>query len=422
MIAPTKYPMQITDSTLLLQLQAGNKPDKLLQNMRPGQILHATTLSTTQNGVLQVQIGRNILTAESNIALSVGTKLALSVSKVGEQPQLKIITSLPPKLILQQTMINALPKQQPLQPLLQNLSSLLASGDPIPPPLQRLASSFINSILASSDPAFNQNIKAAVNRSGPFLEAHLINGSLPKQELKATLLKMIQVLKPLLEQSGQMQNGKLLSPSLQQTAAPPTSAIPLSSLNKLVYRSDSPLQQSSKQPLGALTTAKVAAPAANPFLQQLVDLFKGLEGVLARIQLHQIATLQSEEGNKTVWQLELPIRHANQTDSFEMRIERQKQGSSSDEASHAWTLTIKFDLKPLGPMHANLTLRGGDELSTIFWAKQQQTLSLLHKNMPLLRSNLEKIGLKVNRIEAYHGEPFKEAQTAWQSTLLDEKA
>ncbi len=417
--------MQITDSTLLLQPQAANKPDKLLQNMRPGQILHATTLSTTQNGVLQVQIGRNILTAESNIALSAGTKLALSVSKVGEQPQLQIIASLPPKLLLQQTMINALPKQQPLQPLLQNLSSLLASGDPIPPPLQRLASSFINSILASSDPTFNQNIKAAVNRSGPFLEAHLANGSVPKQELKATLLKMIQVLKPLLEQSGQMQNGKLttapLSPSPQLPTAPPTSAIPLSPINKLVY-SDTLLQQSSKQPLGVLTTAKVVAPAANPFLQQLVDLFKGLEGVLARIQLHQIATLQSEEGNKTVWQLELPIRHANQTDTFEMRIERQKQGSSSDEASHAWTLTIKFDLKPLGPMHANLTLRGGDELSTIFWAKQQQTLSLLHKNMPLLRSNLEKMGLKVNRIEAYHGEPFKEAQAAWQSTLLDEKA
>ncbi len=73
-------------------------------------------------------------------------------------------------------------------------------------------------------------------------------------------------------------------------------------------------------------------------------------------------------------------------------------------------------------MHANLTLRDGHELSTIFWAKQQQTLSLLHKNIPLLRNNLERMGLKVGRIEAYHGEPLKEAQATWKSTLLDEKA
>ncbi len=417
--------MQISDSTLQLQLQVVDKPDKLLQNLRPGQVLYATTLSPTQNGTVQLQIGRTLLTAESNIALPSGTKLTLSVSKGGEQPQLQIINSLPTKQLLQQTMINALPRQQPLQPLLQNLSALLATGSPLPPPFKHLASSFISSILASSDPAFSQNIKAAVSRSGPFLEAHLINGSLPKQELKATLLKMIQMLKPLLEQSGQMQNGKLTTSSLSQTsqmaAVLPTISAPAAALNRLIYKSDSPLQQSGKHPQVAITANKVAAPP-NPFLQQLVDLFKGLEGVLARVQLHQVATLQSDESNKTVWQLELPIRHADQTDTFEMRIERQKQGSSCDEASHAWTLTIKFDLKPLGLMHANLTLRGGDELSTIFWAKQQQTLSLLHKNMPLLRSNLERVGLKVDRIEAYHGEPLKEAQATWQSTLLDEKA
>jgi len=427
--------MQISDTTLQLQLQAANTTDKLLQNLRPGQVLKATTLSPTQNGTIQVQIGRTVLTAQSNIALPSGTQLTLNVSKGGELPQLQIITSLTPKQLLQQTTISALPRQQPLQPLFQNLTSLLASGDPLPPPFKALTSNFIQSILASSDPKFSQNFKAAVDRSGPFLEAHLAKGEPPKQDLKATLLKMIQMLKPLLEHSGQMQNGKLTTAPLttaqaQLLATTTTSATPshtaksalAKELVNLAIKSD-PLQQLRvKQPQIAVTAGKVEASPPNPLLQQLVDLFKSLEGALARVQLHQVATLQSDESNKTVWQLELPIRHADQTDTFNMRIERQEEASSSGNASHAWTLTIKFDLKPLGPMHANLTLKGGDELSTIFWAKEQKTLGLLNSYLPLLRSNLERTGLNIGRIEAYHGVVPETVYPTWQSTLLDEKA
>jgi len=250
----------------------------------------------------------------------------------------------------------------------------------------------------------------------------------PRQDLKATLLKMIQMLKPLLENSGQMQNGKLTTqaPLLTTTA---NSISPLAAEAAIAKRlinptikSDPLLQLRGKQSPIAVTTGKIEAPPPNPLLQQLVDLFKSLEGALARVQLHQATTLLSEESNKMVWQLELPIRNASQTDTFDMRIERQKSTSSGDDISHAWRLTIKFDLKPLGPMHASLTLRGSDELSTIFWAKQQKTLSLLNRYLPLLHSNLERTGLKIGRIEAYHGVVPEAEQPTWKSTLLDEKA
>ncbi len=428
------YTMQISDTTLQLQLQSTNTADKLLHNLRPGQVLQATTLSSTQNGTVQVQIGRTVLMAQSNITLPAGTALTLNVRKGGALPQLQIVTSLTAKQLLQQSTVNALPRQQPLQPFFHNLTALLASGAPLPPPFKTLTSNFIQSILASSDPKFSQNFKAAVDRSGPFLEAHLAKGEVPKQDLKATLLKMIQMLKPLLENSGQMQNGKLTTAASTTAQAPlltttTNSTSPLAAEAAIAKRlinptikSDPLLQLRGKQPPIAVTTGKIEAPPPNPLLQQLVDLFKSLEGALARVQLHQAATLLSEESNKMVWQLELPIKNASQTDTFDMRIEQQKSASSGDDISHAWRLTIKFDLKPLGPMHANLTLRGGDELSTIFWAKQQKTLSLLNRYLPLLRSNLERTGLKVGRIEAYHGMVPEADQPTWQSTLLDEKA
>jgi hypothetical protein len=442
--------MQISDTTIQLQLQIANKVDNLLQNLRTGQILHAKTLSATRNGTLQVQIGQTVLTAQSNISIPTGTKLILSVSQGGELPQLNILPTITPKQLLQQAAINTLPQQQPLQPLLQNLAALLASGNPLPPPFKALVTNFIKSILTSSDLGTNQNLKEAINRSGPFLEAQLVNGKAPKQDLKATLIKLVQMLKPLLEQSGQMQSGKIITPTTTPSQTQPltatavttrltavvptgvttgvTTAIPAATSNTVALEGQTiltikgALPVSGKQPQVAIPTGRAEAPSPNPLLQQLVDLFKSLEGAIARVQMHQLTSLQSEEGNKTVWQLELPIRHADQTNTFDIHIERQKEGSSGNDASHAWALTVKFDLKPLGPMQANLTLKKSNELSTIFWAKEQQTLSLLNKNLPLLRNNLERAGLNIGRIEAYHGEPPKAAQPTWQSTLLDEKA
>lgn len=429
--------MQISDTKL--QLQLASTPSKLLQSLRPGQLLRAITITATQGGTVQLQIGKSELTAQTNIALQAGEKLTLSVVKGGDLPQLQIITQLTAKQLLQQATMSALPRQQPLQPLFRNLTSLLVSGDPLPPPLKELAGNFMRSIQASSDPAFSQRLREAITRSGPFLESQLAAGNPVKLDLKATLIQMIQMLRPLLEQSGQMQNGRLTTPQSTATGSTPLlagqitsarSALPgelLTQLSQAAHKGTLPATDTllraigNQPPLNPAMSNAETTPQPNPLLRQLVELFRNIEGALARVQLHQVAMLQGEEGVKNVWQLELPIRHGEQTDSFEMRIEQQISGQSK-EASHTWTLTLHFDIEPLGPLHTHLTLHDGKQLSTIFWAEQSQTINLLQDNLPLLRSNLEKAGLKVARIDAYQGKPPQTAQPTWQTSLLDEKA
>ena len=486
--------MQISDTKLQLQLQIASTPGKLLQSLRPGQLLRATTLSPSQNGTVQLQIGRTTLTAQTSIPLQSGEKLTLSVVKGGTLPQLQLATRQGPNLLLQQATLSALPRQQPLQPMLQNMSILLASGAPLPPPFKALAESFMKSILASNDPAFSRQLREAINRSGPFLEAHLLTGKPHKLDLKTTLSKLLLMLKPLLAQTGQMQGGKLTTTSSTPSAPigqttgqvqtltgqkmematggqsntppspPPPSTgdkailvraasagvtnTPLSLTQPLRGEKTAPLSAEitrtaepvniaiktgpstadsllhSKKDLSPLITAMantVDRSQPNSLLRMLVELFKNMEGALARVQLHQVATLQSEEGGKTVWQFELPIRHAEQNNAFKMQIERE-DANHGDETSHTWRLTLQFDINPLGPIDAHLTLSGGEQISTIFWAKHKQAMNLLHANLPLLRSNLERAGLKVERIDAFQGDPPKSTQPIWQSSLLDEKA
>ena len=408
--------MQISDTKLHPQPQVSSTPGKLLQSLRPGQVLRAITVSPSQNGTVQLQIGRTALTAQTNISLQPGEKLTLSVVKGGTQPQLQLITQQRPAQLLQQATMSALPRQQPLQPLLQNLGNLLASGAPLPPPFKALADNFLKSILASSDPAFSQQLRAAINRSGPFLEAQLLTGKQHKLDLKATLSRMVLMLKPLLEQSGQIQNDKLTA---SQTGSPPT--LQIGQLTQAQQLAGALLHPKGDLPPLTAATGNVNMSQPNSLLQMLTDLFKNMEGALARVQLHQVATLQSEESGKTIWQLELPIRHAGQTDTFKMQIEQQT-ASQGDEATHLWRLTIHFDLKPLGPIDAHLTLSGGEQISTLFWASYKPTFSLLQANLPLLRNNLERAGLKVERIDSYHGKPPEAAQPIWQTSLLDEKA
>lgn len=166
-------------------------------------------------------------------------------------------------------------------------------------------------------------------------------------------------------------------------------------------------------------TAKAETTVANALLRQLIDLFKSTDGALSRIQQQQLTALQGEESGKTVWQLELPIRHQERTDSIEIRIEQQRSGA--DKAAHGWTIMLHFDLPALGPMHAQLTLRE-ERLSTIFWAENGPTLQMLHEHIDTLRNSMQQAGLTIDRLVAYQGKPPESSKPAWNQSLLDEKA
>jgi flagellar hook-length control protein FliK len=150
-------------------------------------------------------------------------------------------------------------------------------------------------------------------------------------------------------------------------------------------------------------------------------LLRQAEGGLARIQLNQLNSLpQEDSGNKLVWQFELPLRHADEFDSFKLRIER--EDSHNELAQHRWRITINFDLDPLGPIQAQISLQG-EEVSTLFMTELKESAELIDQHLPVLNQAFSQAGLKVGHLAAQKtgGLATEEPQLP-PHPLLDEQA
>ena len=67
-----------------------------------------------------------------------------------------------------------------------------------------------------------------------------------------------------------------------------------------------------------------------------------------------------------------------------------------------WTVTIRFDLDGLGPMLAQVSLKG-DRISTHVFAEEVATAQLLRDNIQHLTKSLTSAGVNVEKVEACQG-------------------
>lgn len=376
--------MRIPDLKLSLPIPTQPNREQLLQSLKPGQVLQARALSENLNGSIQLQIGVNKLIAQTQLLVKPGQPLTLQVDKTGLLPELKLI-SLPS---LQQQQANALkqilPRQQPLPPLFENLLGLAkASGaGTAPAEVKQSIQTLLSRILPAEHPDFRQQLRDALLNSGLLTEAHLLKQKTNSGDFKLNLLRLLGLIQSL----SQVQPGA---------------------------KSPVPAKQTQSGP---------ASPPATDSLppKPLVDLLKQLDGALARIQTNQLASLAQEDNSRQIWQFELPIRQQEHIDLFQMLV-RREPASSPEAETEIWSLTLKMNLAPLGPMRVQLRLQG-EKISTSIWVQENSTTDLVEKNLTSLRQAFEKAGLEVSKLEAYQGIVENKEDLALGLSLLSEKA
>ena len=141
---------------------------------------------------------------------------------------------------------------------------------------------------------------------------------------------------------------------------------------------------------------------------------------LARVQLHQLASLpQTQEGQTTqLLSLELPIVHEDKVHLFQIQIgEEETQQTQEKEKEKCWKINLAFDIEPLGPMHIQLTMVGQSASATI-WAEQKETVDFTHSHLDVLTDSLQHIGLSVKQIDCLKGKP-PEKKATFQQHLVD---
>jgi hypothetical protein len=414
----------------------------VLNNLRPGQILHASVLTPTSQNSVKLRIGLAELVARTQVPFTPGERITLDVVKTGVLPELRLLTQTETRQFQAEALRAALPKQIPLPQFFDNLRTLsntLAKNVPIPPfskaiavPAQGVKSTLlplVTSALQSPQTnkldiemlqtlrnlAGSESLQKIGDRLGPELinriKSVLGNAPTRNEAASPTLLKKF-ILESGLFMEPRLASGQSPGPDLK------------TNLLLLLFHLRGQMEE-----LMVSDQRGVAAenrPPASPFdagiSKLLSQLLRQTEGSLARIQLNQLSSLPAEEGNRQVWQLDIPVKHPEGYDNFQLRVEREQSHSEKKGAQYRWRLSLHFDLDPLGPVQAQLTLLG-EEVSALFLTERQQSATLIEQQLASLEQAFSRVGLKVGHLAAKKsGNVAAEMPNSFTHRLLDEKA
>ena len=152
----------------------------------------------------------------------------------------------------------------------------------------------------------------------------------------------------------------------------------------------------------------------------LDELLGQVDGALARIHVQQLQTAATDQQQRPVWVMELPVRTEQGVDLFDMRIQRDTEDHAPGDPKAPWSVNLAFDLEKLGAIRAKITLYGEDRISTVFWAEQHETSTYFNQHLDKLESRLKQVGLDVARIDCRCGKPDSPPPSN-EPRLVDEK-
>ncbi|MFC1371574.1 MAG: flagellar hook-length control protein FliK [gamma proteobacterium symbiont of Ctena orbiculata] len=387
------FNMEISGSKIVLPLPTIEPGKSLLEQLQPGQILRGTALSENINGTIRLQIGVTRLIAQTTLRVPTGQTLTLQVEKTGNLPELRVLTLPSLEQMKSAALKQVMPRQQPLPQLFKHLTQVTADStrtNQLPPAVKQAVQSILTRVMPIQDPGFKTQLVQAMQLSGTQTEARLINHQINGRDLKLNLLRLIGLIKPLIGNPGSQINQAL---TFQQPLINPAQSPPV--------------------------TPPPTAQETNPTTRLLLDLFKHLDGAIARIQTNQLSSLPTEDTTRQVWQFELPIRQEGGFDLFHFRISRDAVRKGT-ETEFMWSLTLHMNLPSLGPMRVRLSLFG-EKLSTTIWSEKPGTASLVNQHLGRLRASLESTGLEVNKLDAFQGIAEIENELPSEQALLNEK-
>ncbi|MGX5174489.1 flagellar hook-length control protein FliK [Aliikangiella sp. IMCC44653] len=134
------------------------------------------------------------------------------------------------------------------------------------------------------------------------------------------------------------------------------------------------------------------------YTQILNDMLLEVNASITKTESNQLLSLRSELPLLQQYLFDLPIHNNGKVTSFELLLESQKQ-SKQDKQSRQWTISIKFDLEPLGPMLAKVIYQN-KRISTHFSAENESTAALLKAHMQQLKDSLFIAGVDVDEIKS----------------------
>jgi hypothetical protein len=439
--------MRVDDSIALLTAVNTARARNLIQAWRVGQILEAVVERVTNVGNSTLNVNDQSVDVRTVQPLAVGAKLALEVAQTGAQVVLRVLQVTPPKQPIADTIRALLPRQASLEPVLTRLASWTPPAPEAPPPaiptrlapanippaapppafppppvgltpriamrpaaLQNapaaqpvldLARKFIDRLPTPRELQTPDALREAIKNAGPFFERKLAAGAPPPDidaaldgDLKAGLLRLADVLGTL-------------------TRAPGTSS------------ADAEPSAASQRPAPqrAAPRAHAAPPRAEPIAPELLALEDDVRAALARVTLHQLASLPQDESSPPQWLLDIPVRNGERFDIVHLHVFREPK-PRDPRYPPAWCVRLSFDLATLGPIDVLVTYFAL-AVSVSVWARESATAMLFERHLEQLKTRLLADGVHLNHMHCECGPaPFAHdpVRALKHHSLIDERA
>jgi hypothetical protein len=435
------YP-NVRQTPIILTADAAKSAHGVSKNLPFGQVLTATVVAQNQPGHYLLSINGNVFTVKTKIPLATGQNLNVKLTQAPATPSNTAANSLPPAGRIQDTkhtitieIVNSgktphspaletpsaenktlqavrqlLPQQTGLteiiaslitlaQPLGQTVTALDRTNPTAGEQLRLLARRIVKHLPRHTDAATASGLKQSLLQSGVFLEnqlAHSISNQspFPADDLKAYLLRLLALLSR--ETGNRAKHTPSAAAAKKAGEQPDNKQTPLP-----------PLRHFQPQAQPRIPSSITQQPNSQTMLQ---DLLRQVSGALARIQLHQLASMHTEDDTNRVQFTEIPLRHDNGIDVFHIRIEEQQNRKEKNQQENTWCVMLAFELGKFGPVHVKLTLVN-DMINTTFWAEQNTTKTLIASQIDILHQNFTKAGLAVGHMGCHHGKPPQPAKS-----------
>jgi hypothetical protein len=290
---------------------------------------------------------------------------------------------------LQMAVASAAGSQAGLSGLLANLASALQSSG-LPSDVQAAAAQILDAQLSLDPPPTAQDLQQAIAQSGLFLEAQLAQtGAPPGGDMKAALLNLIQTLEPL--------TGPGAPASTEASPAPPYAGGPLQGQPPATPLL---LPEAALELIAALLSKDAKGALSRQVLMQAASLPKSGQMSAQGASSAQASFAQRPGAS---WLFELLFAAPDGPAIGQFEIDRDGEPPRDGAPDPIWRVRFSLDFAPIGPIHARISLRGG-QAHVALWAENEETRSLLDAHQAELADALGEDDL-IAQVAVLQGRP-----------------
>lgn len=296
-------------------------------------------------------------------------------------------------------------KQDGLAPLLADLAGALRSAD-LPAPLKAVMAQVLEAQTPLSLAPTGQEVKAAVGRSGLFLEAKLAAVLAPDHPLPTRVAaeQIAAQLAPGMDgKAALLALREALKGWLARNQAPAAGG----SLHSAAPRPQPPYRDGPMAGQGPALPTVVGDPEPAHVVQKLLQ---EATGALAREELMQLASLPDAQRHGPAaaaegprWLFELPLTTPQGPAVAQFEVSRDGDGHGAVERAPVWRARFSLDVEPLGPVHVHVAMKPGRAAVTL-WAERDDTAERLRAEGGALVNLLRNSALAAE-VSVYAGRP-----------------